>query len=53
MEAAVHIAVITFVESGNGIDHGARLVGGRGVVEIDQRMITDVLVENGEIQSEI
>src|SRR5690606_621430 len=53
MQAAVHVAVVPLVEARDRVDHRARFVGCRRVVQVDQRAATDVLVEDREIDPEI
>ncbi len=53
VKAAVDVGVVTFVEAGEGVDDGARLLGGGAVVEIDEGLAADVLVEGGEVDAEI
>src|SRR5439155_11642565 len=49
---AVHIGVGGAVILGNGVEHRLRLLGGRGVVEIDQRVTVLPLREQREVGAE-
>ncbi|MNS92519.1 hypothetical protein D3C72_1266610 [compost metagenome] len=49
MHAAVDIGVERGIVMRFGIDHALRLLGGGGVVQIDQRLAVDGLAQDGEI----
>ncbi len=49
VHAPVHVGVVRRVVAREGIDHGLRLLGGRGVVQVDERFAVHLLVEDGEI----
>jgi len=51
VEAAMDVGVVPFVEAGESVDHRARLLGGRAVVEIDEGLAADVLVERGKVDA--
>ena len=46
---AVHVGVVVEVVAGDRVDHGARLLRRRGVVEIHERLAVDFLVEDGKV----
>src|SRR4029077_12502322 len=52
MRGAVHVRVLVRVEMRDAVDHGARLLRRRRVVEPDQGAAIDHLIENGKIASE-
>ena len=47
--AAVHVGIIAAVVIADGLDHALGLLGGGGVVEVDQRMAVNLLREDREI----
>ena len=49
MQTAMHIGVVVLVIMAERIDHRARLLRRRRVIEIDQRMPVHLLVEDREI----
>src|SRR5207245_2186390 len=49
MDAAVNVGVDLRVVAGEGLDHRLRLLRGRGVVEIDERLAVHLLAEDGKI----
>ena len=49
VDAAVHVGVGVGVEVDEGIDHLPRLLGGGGIVEIDQRSTIDLALKDGEV----
>jgi hypothetical protein len=49
MDSAVHVGVVAFVVANQRVDHGARFLAGRRVVEIDQRFPVDLLIEDREV----
>src|SRR5258708_5126080 len=49
MYAAMDVGVVVLVVAHNRVDHCLRLLGGRSVVEIDERLAVRHLVEDGEI----
>ncbi len=53
MHAAVDVGAIHFVELDDGVDDGARLLRGGGVIEIDERLAVDGLLEDGEILADL
>src|SRR6266446_2302315 len=48
----MHIGVFMFLITSDDIEDGARLLGGGGVVEVNQRMAVDALPQNREILAE-
>ncbi len=53
MHAAVDVGAIHFVELDDGVDDGARLLRGGGVIEINERLAVDGLLEDGEILADL
>ena len=51
MDAAMDIGVVVLVVMHERVNDRARLLGGGGVVEIDQRLAVDFLVQNREIRA--
>ena len=51
MDAAVDVGVVAFVVVDEGLDDGGGLLGGGGVVEVDEGLAVDKLVQNGEVFS--
>ena len=49
---AMHVGIVARVEMGDAVDHGLRLVRGRGVVEPDQRLAVDIFVQDREVAAE-
>ena len=52
VDAAVDVGVVVFVIMHQRVNHRARFLRRRGVVEINQRLAVDLLVEDGEILSQ-
>ena len=52
VNAAVDIGVVVLVVAADGIEDGARLLRGGGVVEVDERMAVDLLIEDREVGAE-
>ena len=53
VQTAVDVAVVVLVEMGERVDDPPRLLGGRGVVEIDEGLPVDLLVEHGKFVPDI
>ena len=53
MHAAMDVGIIRLVELVHGVENALRLLGGGGVIEIDQRFAVDALVQHGELQARI
>ena len=53
MHAAVDVGVVLPVMTGDGVDHGARLLGGGRAVEIDQRPAPHRLRKDGEVTADV
>ena len=49
VQAAMHVGVFMFVITSDDIEDGARLLGGGGVVEVNQGMAVDALPQNWKI----
>ena len=49
INAAMNVGVFGLVEADDAVDHGARLLGGGGVVEVDQRLAVHLVVQDREI----
>src|SRR5260370_41173793 len=49
VQAAMHVGVFMFVITSDNIEDGARLLGGGGVVEVNQWMAVDALPQNWKI----
>ncbi|QTK78267.1 hypothetical protein AT6N2_C0356 [Agrobacterium tumefaciens] len=49
MQAAMHVCVLICISMRNGVDHHLRLLSGRAVVEIDQRLAIDLARQDREI----
>src|SRR5690606_40635329 len=52
VQSTVHVGVVPAVESLDRLDDRARLLAGRGAVEIDEPVAVDLLLQNGEEGSE-
>ena len=52
MRGAMHVGIFARVEMGDAVDHGLRLLRGRGVVEPDQRLAVDIFVQDREVAAE-
>ena len=52
MHAAMNIGVVALVVAGDRVDHRLRLLRGRGVVQIDQRLAVHLLPQDREIARE-
>ena len=53
VEAAVDVAIVALVVVDERVDHGARLLGGGPVVEIDEGLAVDLLVQNREVGADV
>src|SRR2546427_6173447 len=53
MNAAMNIGVVRLVVPGDGIDHSTRLLRGRGIVQIDQRLAVHLLVQDRKIRPDL
>jgi hypothetical protein len=51
VHAAVHVAVVLLHEAPLGVEHLRRLVRGRGVVEVDERVAVDLAGQHREVGS--
>jgi len=49
MNASMHVGVVVLVVITQRVQHRARFLAGRGVVEINQRMPVNLLVQHGKI----
>ena len=49
VDAAMDVGVVVLVKAAQGVNDGAGLLRGGGVVQIDQRMAVDLLVKNRKI----
>ena len=49
VHAAMNVGVVALVVMRDGVDHRPRLLRGRGVVEVHQRMPVHLLLQNGKI----
>ncbi len=49
VDAAMNVGVVGRVVVLQGVQHGARLLGGGGVVEIDERLAAHLLAQDGEV----
>ena len=52
VHAAMDVAVVALVVPRERLDDGARLLRSGGVIEIDQRLVVDLLVENRELRTD-
>ena len=52
MRGAMHVRVLVRVEMRQPVDHGLRLLRGRGVVEPDERLAVDVFAQDREVAAE-
>ena len=53
MNAAMNIGVVRLVVPGDGIDHSTRLLRGRGIVQIDQRLAVHLLEQDRKIRPDL
>jgi len=52
MQPAMNVGVLLAVEPGQAIDHCLRLVGGGGVIEVDQRAAVDLAPQDWKIATD-
>src|SRR5215510_15995033 len=52
MNAAVNVGVVALVILDEGIYDSARLLGGGGIIEVNERTAMHLLIQNGEVGSE-
>ena len=52
VDAPMDIGVVPLVVGRHGVEHGPGLLGGRGIVQVDQGMTVDLLIESREITPE-
>ena len=53
MHAAVDVGVDGIILVRDGLDHGPRLLGGGGVVEVDERPPVDFAAEDGKVAAHL
>ena len=53
VDAAMDVRILVLVVVLDGLEDGARFLGGGAVVEVDQRMSVDLLAEDGEILAKL
>ena len=52
VRCAMHVGILARIEIGDAVDHGLRLLRGRGVVEPDQRLAVDIFLQDREVAAE-
>lgn len=52
MQPAMNVGVLLAVEPGQAVDHRLRLVGGGGVIEVDQRVPVDLAAQDWKIATD-